>query len=198
MNNLLVYSLWRWLLPLLTALGVVYLSLWYISDGRFSMLHPIAQARADSSSSPTSSLRSPLEIEVRQFIEAYFEILATGNTENLMQFYAEQIDYYTWGSVDKMVVAQEKRDYFARWPQVQQNLLGEIDIKATEKVDEKLVTYLLSFTVHNPQQKHGPIRISGQARHIWRLRKTQENWEIIEEKQRVLSRQRNYQEDESK
>lgn len=196
MNNLFAYSLWRWLFPLFIALGLIYLSLCYLSN---SCLQPIAQAHADAAAAPdevaeAAVLRSPLEIELRQYIEDYFAVLASSDTDKLMEFYAEQIDYYTWGLVDKMVVAQEKRDYFARWPEVQQELIGEIDISPTDKSNEKIVVYLLNFIVINPEQKQDFNRISGQARHTWRLRQTPEGWKIIEEKQRVLSRQKNYQE----
>ncbi len=207
MNNLSVFSLCRWLLPLLSAIGLIYCSLCYLSDGR---LQPISQARADSVASEIVAPRSPLEIELHQFIEAYFAALRKAafskgevkqDIEALMAFYAEQIDYYTWGPVDNKVIEQEKKDYFSRWPLVEQGLLGEIDIIDTDNAEEKRVIYLLNFTVKNPQQQQGPTRISGQARHTWLLRKSPESpegWTIIEEKQRVLSRQRNYKESPEK
>ncbi|GEM_PF-2725444 len=191
-------ALRRWLLPLFSALFLVVSSMWFLLSEPGWQMQPIAQAWAADTANANPPVRSPLDSELRAFIEHYFNVLEKGDVEQLMTFYANQVDYYTWGIVDKVLVAQEKADYFVRWPLVQQNLVGELEITSTAENSEILVTYLLSFSVYNPQQKDGPIRISGQARHSWRLRQTPEGWKITEEKQRVLSRLRNYKEKSSK
>ncbi len=179
--------LWRWLLPLFGALTLIFTSLWYLTGAQ-----PISQAHAESTETEKRQQLSPLESEIQSFTEDYFQVLGSGQVDQLMDFYADQIDYYTWGLVDKVIVAQEKQDYFARWPKVEQQLISAIKITPAKSSKDLQVTYLLSFTVENPQQKEGPKRISGQARHSWRLTPHAQGWKIIGEKQRVLSRQRDY------
>ena len=219
MNKHLHASFWfsfgRWFIPLFNSLTLLSLITWYLlDDHRWRSMQPIMPVAA-SEMMPISDKRinsandshrtdtrhilsqipaqaSPLERRVYAFTHSYFSALETANIPHLMQHYAEQVNYYTWGPVDKIAVEQEKIDYFERWPLVKQSLIGQITIEKTDKKNEILVSYLLSFSVENPRQYEGPTRISGQAKHAWRLQDKPDGLKIIEEKQRVLSRHKQY------
>ena len=109
-----------------------------------------------------------------------------------MNYYADEIDYYAWGAVEKSMVKQEKIDFFERWPDIEQSLLGDLNI--SEKNQQTIVNYRLHFSVHNPKAKSGePSRIYGEAKHTWHLIFDHAGQpKITLEKQHVTKRQRTY------
>lgn len=135
-------------------------------------------------------LMTNLVPKVRAFIDAYCQDIESANLDSLMQKYAEEVDYYAWGKVPKDLIRQEKAEYFARWPQVSLDVAGNIELLALPENNQYFVSYLVNFSVHNPDKSYGAKRISGQARHIWHLHKQQGFFSIILEKQKVMYRQR--------
>ncbi len=178
-NRQLPQTLLRWLWPPLLTCLWLFSSVTYLSA-------------ALPTPATLSNTSHPLTQPVQSFIEHYFDALARNDVETLTHFYAETVNYYTWGMVERSLVAAEKRDYFARWPEVQQSLIGEIDIQDTAKADEKQVSFLLRFSVRNPHADTPLNRITGTARQTWCLRVLADGFAILAEEQQVLIRQRRH------
>ena len=134
----------------------------------------------------------PMTKQVVNFIQGYFSALASNDIDSLMNYYADEIDYYDWGFVEKLMVRQEKIDFFERWPEIDQHLLGNLNI--SDHAQKTVVHYDLHFSVHNPKRKaKEPLRIDGEAKHTWHLVfDAKGQAKIVLEKQRVTKRQRAY------
>lgn len=183
-NRRLLQTLWRWLWPPLLTCLWLFSSVTYLSAALPTPTVPNGTTPSNTS--------HPLTQPVQSFIEHYFDALARNDVETLSHFYAETVNYYTWGMVERSLVAAEKRDYFERWPEVKQSLIGEIDIQDTAKADEKQVSFLLRFSVRNPQADTSLNRITGTARQTWCLRVLSDGFAILAEEQQVLIRQRRH------
>jgi hypothetical protein len=136
-----------------------------------------------------ANAQSILQDSISHFVHNYTQTLTQTDVKALMKYYDSNVHYYSWGMVEKSIIAEEKRDYFERWPIVKQKILGQVSIMDTEEPTEKLVSYLLAFSVENPTAINKSKQIKGEARHILRLKQSEQSFKIIAEQQTVLSRE---------
>ncbi|MEM7016454.1 MAG: hypothetical protein AAF512_03825 [Pseudomonadota bacterium] len=127
---------------------------------------------------------------VLAFINSYFDAARRSDVDALIEHYAPQVDYYSWGAVDRDLVRTDKQDYHTRWPEVSYALddVNNLQILDTVQPNERIVEYKLAFAVHNPAKAGARNRISGTAYHVWLLRADSTGLKIIRETQQVLER----------
>jgi len=179
------------LFSLLTLFSAVSLS----SSSQTVWAEEFSQLSDQNKTSLNSHQAKPVsQQQIHRFVQRYFQAVESADVATLLNYYADQVDYYDWGAVQKSIVRQEKLDYFERWPEVKQSLAGNIEIQSTQNQSgDTIVTYILAFSVHNPlDQNDGPHTIKGQARHTWHLNNKSGHLQITAEHQQVLMRQRYY------
>ena len=96
--------------------------------------------------------------EMRQFIRRYLDACASPNPQDELGFYADRVDYFDHGMVDRSYVQNELAVYNQRWPSRKYSMgdsirLGRLRGGATAR-------FRLAFQVANPDQRR---RASGRA-----------------------------------
>lgn len=128
------------------------------------------------------------EQEIRDLIGRFFAAYENANIDELLALYSENVDYYTFGKVDKSTVKGDKVSYFNRWPKVHFELAGKIEFSPAPSGGQR-VTFDLLFSTSNPQARDSDNRIKkGKARHEWILKREESTLKIIFERQKVYFR----------
>jgi len=127
--------------------------------------------------------------EVETLIGRYFASIEQADIELLLTFYSEWVDYYSWGSVRKSAIRDDKQGFFARWPKVRYTLASPVELFDTDKRNEKHIVFNLVYNAQNPNPKKDDKRISfGKARQEWRVRREPGGLKIIFERQTIYTR----------
>lgn len=129
--------------------------------------------------------------EVETLIGRYFAAIEQANVEELLTFYSEWVDYYSWGLVRKSAIREDKRNFFARWPKMHYTLAGSVELFDTDKKNEKHVIFDLTFNAQNPNPEDGKRTSMGKAKQEWRLRREPDGLKIVFERQTIYTRKHN-------
>ncbi|SEH07857.1 serine/threonine protein kinase [Candidatus Venteria ishoeyi] len=126
------------------------------------------------------------EPKVRGFIEQFFNVVENKDVEGAVSFYAPHVNkFFSKNNVDRNFIRKDKRGYFKRWPDISNALDGDIQLYDTGQSDTKRVKFHSRFNVYSPKRSKG---VSGLALNTWLLRNVHGRLEIVEETQKVLSR----------
>ncbi len=147
---------------------------------------PTATFTPSPTPAPTPSFVYTPE-KLKDFIMTYITISNQGDLSEILTMYAGKVDYFGKGVVDKAFIRKDKAYYYNRWEQVNSTLKGNIIIIDTPEEDVKLAEFSTDFWVHSAARGQ---TISGTARNTMKIRYTQKQFEIIDEKQEVLSRKK--------
>lgn len=148
--------------------------------------------RSDPPPPPTKIGRGPISpaislAEARRFVEAFTSAANLGLAEQLLPFYCDRVDYYSAGVVGKAHILADKREYYSRWPEVQNRLSGQCELRPSSDPDAATVVFMTDFVVRSPQRRQ---EISGSARTTVKLRRVGRQLGIFDEKQSVLTRKK--------
>ncbi len=122
------------------------------------------------------------------FVRKYISTVSSGNIEEIIGYYGEQVDYFKVGTVDKDFILRDKANYFRRWPTVINKLNSDIRVESGDKDTIKIAKFTIQFTLYN--RKWGK-RISGTAMNSLTIQKTDDRLKIIDIKQNVIKRVKN-------
>jgi len=134
----------------------------------------------------TAYYHSPIPIadsEITEFIERYFVLLNSGNLVDIIQLYADKVDYFAAGTVSREFIFRDKKRFYERWPDIEYLLSGDVDIDRRDCPVS--ASFLLNFRAHNPGTDDN---VSGIAKNILTLEKTKDELKIVSEKQMILKR----------
>ncbi|HLC15117.1 MAG TPA: serine/threonine-protein kinase, partial [Thermodesulfovibrionia bacterium] len=136
---------------------------------------------------PTTEATSVSELE--NFVQTYLNTINQCNVSKILSFYDDYVNYFDDGIVKKDFIRKDKENYCRRWPIVKNSLKGQIIVQNLSDESKKSVTFNIDFYVHNSERSVG---ISGTARNSLIIRKAKSELKIIEEKQKVLSRDKHH------
>lgn len=128
--------------------------------------------------------------EIKTFIDKYLTLSNRGNVSELLKVYADHVNYFAAGVVDQDFIRQDKSTYYKRWEEVRNRLKGDLTIRDTTEKTIKLVIFEIDFRVHSPKREQS---ISGTARNTLKIQRIDDNWKIIDEQQKILSRKKHTQ-----
>lgn len=87
------------------------------------------------------------QAEVRQFIRRYLDACASPNLQDELAFYADQVDYFDHGAVDKNYIRNELAVYDQRWP-ARQYSIGD-SLRLIKKGGDTTAQFRVAFQVAN-------------------------------------------------
>lgn len=132
-----------------------------------------AVAAARQPGAPTAP--APSEDEMRAFVRRYLEACRGRNIEDELAFYAERVDYFRYGTVDKNYIRNVLNDYVQQWP-ARIYSVGD-DVTVEQNADKTIVRCRINFDLENPMRSR---RASGQADSTFTLaRRGDGGWEIV-------------------
>ena len=122
---------------------------------------------------------------VHDFVQRFLMVAERRDVEGLLTFYADRVDYFGIGVVTKNKIRKDKRYYYKRWPSIDYELVGDIQFLGSPDDTTFGVVFDLKFLVKDSRRW-----ISGKARNTLRLREQGGSLVIVDEKQKVLHREK--------
>lgn len=122
--------------------------------------------------------------EVAGFINSFLQSIDSHDIQKQLSFYADQVNYFTWGNIPKKEVRKDKVNHFKRWQEISSEFDGEFTLNDVYgRPDKKEVVFQIVFNVKNSQKA-----VRGIARNTWVLQRNGTELQIIDEKQQIISR----------
>lgn len=96
-----------------------------------------------SDAAPKFSLRNPnaLSQEVTKFVSEYLRAVGRNKLQEELHFYADRVDYFGQGDVDRRLIERSLRQYYERWPKRNLTLLQPVRYQSYPGRAEIVVTY---------------------------------------------------------
>jgi flagellar biosynthesis GTPase FlhF len=121
--------------------------------------------------------------EIQNFIENHLRASVGADVDTFLDDYAEKVDYYSAGVVNKDFIRKDKEYFNKRWPKRTYTIIGEIQTANTSYDDEKIVQFTYDYYVQSENKS-----TRGRANNSIRVKKIDNVLKIIGEKQEVVKR----------
>lgn len=102
-----------------------------------------------AASSQTRSTNSPFiaPAELSRFAGDYLAAMSSNDIKRQLKFYADKVDYYRNGKIDRRIVEQTLRRYHARWPSRSYSMGNAVRYSPITAQGEIVMTFPVSFTL---------------------------------------------------
>ena len=118
-----------------------------------SALPPVIDASQRPANSP--NIAPP---ELTRFASDYLAAMSSSDIKRQLKFYADKVDYYRNGVIDRRIVEQTLRRYHARWPSRRYTMGQAIKYSRISSRGEIVMTFPVSFTL-----KDGKRTVKGET-----------------------------------
>ncbi len=82
-----------------------------------------------------------------RFVGDYVKAMRSNNITRQLKFYADNVDYYHNGKIDRRIIEQTLRRYHTRWPRRGYRIGSDIQFSRVNKRGEIVLTFPISFTL---------------------------------------------------
>jgi peptidoglycan hydrolase-like protein with peptidoglycan-binding domain len=96
--------------------------------------------------------------DLSRFVGDYFNAMMSSDIKRQVKFYADNVDYYRNGKIDRRIIEQTLRRYQARWPNRRYTIGSGIHYGPINSRGEIVMTFPVSFTL-----KDGRRTVTGQT-----------------------------------
>jgi hypothetical protein len=123
-----------------------------------SSVSPVVDPRQKPKNSPV--ITPP---ELAKFASEFFAAMSSNDISRQLKFYADNVNYYQNGKIDRRIVEQTLRRYQARWPNRRYTMGPAVRYSRINARGEILMTFPVTFTL-----KDGRRTVTGQtANQLW-------------------------------
>ncbi len=120
--------------------------------------------------------------EVLSFIDKCMGATVRKDTDAVLSCYADRVDYYAKGPVNRDFIRKDKGYYFRNWDSIDSAIEGAVVLIVTDQQDLKIAKFTSSFSVSNTRKS-----VSGRAENIWKIQRVNGDLKIVDEKQKILN-----------
>jgi hypothetical protein len=131
---------------------------------------------------PTRNVR----IEIEKFVEEHLRKSVNADISGMIADYADRVDYYENGIVDRSFIARDRQTFSAGWPTVKIFPLGGVRVYDSVSSDRITISFNYRFDARNGKGIHS----LGDAANTWVLDTSYGSLKIVSEKQNVTNRKR--------
>ena len=121
--------------------------------------------------------------EIRNFVRRYFDACQSQNSDDELAFYAERVEYFDHGVVDKPYIRNELAVYDQRWPSRKYNLGDSLRVVHSE--NNTIAKIRVAFDVANPEHSR---KANGRTDDTISLAKRGDSLEIVSIKEARVRR----------
>jgi serine/threonine protein kinase len=139
-----------------------------------------------SYSPPPSVPTRDLRAEIEKFVYEHHRKSVNGDIAGMLADYAERVDYYENGFVDRSFIAKDRQTYSTAWPSMKISGMGNFRINETPGSNRVTVWFDYRFDATNKKGIHS----LGDAANVWILDTSFGGLKIVSEKQTVTNRKR--------
>lgn len=96
---------------------------------------------------PIASQRSITPRESVAFVQGYLSAMEHGDLKRELGYFADRVNYYSNGSIDRRIIEHSLRRYQAQWPSRSYRLVKVLGQTTNSRTAEITVTYQVKFTL---------------------------------------------------
>jgi peptidoglycan hydrolase-like protein with peptidoglycan-binding domain len=112
--------------------------------------------------------------EIRTFLRRYFDACQSPNPEDELSFYADHVDYFDHGAVDRPYIKNELAVYDQRWPSRKYTLGDSVGVVKTG--NNTVAKVRVAFQVANTEHDR---KAAGHTDNVFNLAKQGDSLEIV-------------------
>jgi hypothetical protein len=145
--------------------------------------------RVESSSTlppPPPEPTRDLRVEIEKFVEEHLRKSVNADISGMIADYAERVDYYENGIVDRSFIARDRQTFGAAWPSMKILPRGGVRIHNSTSSDRVTISFDYRFDARNGKGIHS----LGDTENTWVLDTSYGALKIVSEKQNVTNRKR--------
>lgn len=105
---------------------------------------------------PIAAQRNITPAETIDLLKGYLSSMANGDLKREMGYFADRVDYYNNGPIDRRIIEYAQRRYQAQWPSRSYSLLKIVSQSTNPRTAEIAITYEVKFTL-----KHAGAKAQG-------------------------------------
>ncbi|MDQ3624028.1 MAG: peptidoglycan-binding protein [Verrucomicrobiota bacterium] len=120
------------------------------------------------------------EEDARQFVESYLEAAEAPSPESEISFYADQVDYFDSGRVDRQFITRDQKNYYRRWPARDFELLSPPEIEHVSG-NEAALRFRIRYSLRGRE-----TTARGQTENFVRLRRSESGLKIVAIRERKI------------
>ncbi|MEY2561542.1 MAG: hypothetical protein QOG51_1957 [Verrucomicrobiota bacterium] len=145
----------------------------------------LRESRPQPAPVPTkeTNAKDATKAEIRAFLRRYFDACESPNPQDELRFYADRVDYFDHGAVDKQYIQNELAVYDQRWP-TRKYSLGD-SLRVLKVQTNTIATIRVAFQVANSPNNR---KASGRTDDTFGLAKRGDSLEIISIKEARVRR----------
>ncbi len=122
--------------------------------------------------------------EIRTFLRRYFDACQSPNPEDELNFFADRVDYFDHGGVDRAYIKNELAVYDQRWP-TRKYTLGD-SVRVVRTGNSTVAKVRVAFEVANAEHDR---KASGRTDNTFNLAKRGDSLEIVSIKEARVRKQ---------
>lgn len=122
--------------------------------------------------------------EVSDLIQDIIQCSAHGDIDVVLKHYADKVNYFAKGLVDKDFIRKDKENYYKRWSKVIYNLDGDIEYETSYEPNTIIANFTMDYYVSNNKKS-----IQGKATNVLKMNKINGSLQIVDVKEQVISRE---------
>jgi hypothetical protein len=86
-------------------------------------------------------------------VSNYVKAVGRDNVEEELEFYADNVDYYQNGTIDRRIIERTLRDYYKRWPDRKYRLGRTVEYARSPRTGLIAVTFQVEFDLRSRGKK---------------------------------------------
>lgn len=151
--------------------------------------HKARKGRGSAAATPRAGVLMLSEPELRDFVQDYLKSASTGifrsrTLDDEMPYFADRVDYFEHGPVNRVVIERALQKYYNRWPSRRYSLVGQASYRALPKTGQVSVKFRVRFEI-----KNGARRVSGHTDNTWVIEADTVDPRIVSMKERRVRQQ---------
>jgi hypothetical protein len=150
-----------------------------------NLFREATQEETSNNDNIQNSAASFIKEDVQDFITSFINYVNDKNISGILNCYANEVDYFGKGEVDKNFIRKDKDDYFKKWDDVKYQM-EDNSLSITDLADNsKLAVFNFEYSVYSSERNK---QLGGIAQSKIKIRQGENGLEIFDEKQKILAK----------
>ncbi|MEN6441794.1 MAG: hypothetical protein ABFD97_24795 [Syntrophobacter sp.] len=152
-----------------------------LAEPRVSSRQPTPQERTQAR---TADSAQPItRQEITAFVRNILELNGKKDLPGVLPFYADKVDYYDRGVVNRDYVRRDLGYYFQNWDSITTALDGDVVMIVLDQPEERTAKFVSRFSVRNDKKS-----VTGRTENIWRIQRINGQLRLVGVRQKIISK----------
>lgn len=141
---------------------------------------PSREKKVRETAEPTAPITRD---EISAFVRNILALNGRKDLSAVMPFYADKVDYYDRGLVDRDYVKRDLVYYYRNWDKISTSLDGDVVMIVLDP-EVRIAKFISSFSVLNARKA-----VSGKTENIWKIQRINGQLMLVDVKQKMIGRE---------